>query len=571
MESRISIHQKLNGYFTTSLPEKLANPLLNQINCLNKGDFNKRFDIRFACDEAHLGHWWRHPIYLLTKPNAKRVQFNFTLQPQRWPLNPSEFAQEHTDTIAQAVSEITSLIAKHQLEASKVEFEVRTDNKFLLLIAFSISMGSPDLIDADYVKCVDFIAELALINNQLSEKLVSQAAANDNDTADDADTDDADANGLGFPALNLTLGKHVDEEMMRNYFSKWQKPSTVYNGRLGIGGFIPDFINTLNNDQVCPVFSASDFNAISKQISENKIIPVLDYLPSEYGIDQPWWIVPYCIWNEANASVLVLNKDGLYALDENAAALKIIFGMDKIDKVEFEHVYDDDRFINRLYIHTENGYMAIDEFVLSEDHINSASYLSILSNIIEVRQATINASKGQPLWYEGAGGEGFASMNSALDMASATAWENPIKPNPADFGYNNNQNENTNSAENEIDHKSIILNDTLPSLAFLYICVAGVDSGINATEIETVQSKLSEWKEDGDVTDCLNFVLSYWKTLDSDQEKSMLEEVAHKLKASLEADNLKAIKSDLLKIVNADEVIAAAEKGIIIFICSILD
>jgi uncharacterized tellurite resistance protein B-like protein len=575
MESRISIHQKLNDYFTTTLPERLASPLLKQVNCLNKGDFNKRFDIRFASDEAHLGHWWRQPIYLLTKPNAKKVQFNFTLQPQRWPSNPTEFAQEHTDTISQAVSEITNLIVKHQLESSKVEFEVKTENKFLLSIAFSISMGGPDLVEADYIKCVDFMADLALINHQLSEKLVSQANDSEDDAAVDSETDDEDDddNDLGFPSISLTLGENVTEEMIGKYFSRWQKPSSVFDGRLGINGYIPDFVNVLVDDNSCPVFSGKDFDAISNQISENKIIPILDYLPAEFHAqnDKPWWVVPYCIWRDDNASLIVLNKNGLFALYENLEELRMIFSMESIEKVEFERAYEDDRFINRLYVHTADGYMTLDEFVLSESHIQSASYLSILATIIEVRQATINASKGQPMWYEGVGGEGFASMNSALDMVSAKSWENPFRPNPADFGYNNNQNENTSSDDNTNDHKSIILNDILASLAFLYICVAGADSGINATEMETVQSKLSEWKEDGDVTDCLNFVVSYWKTLDSDQEKLMVEEVAHMLKAHLEADNLKAIKSDLLQIVNADEVIADTEKGIILFICSIFD
>ncbi len=568
MQSRQDVHQKLNEYFISILPEKLSNPLLKKINCLNKGDFNKRFEIRFASDESHLGHWWRNPIYLLAKPSANKVTLNFTLQPQRWPKDPIFFAKENIENVNSSVKEINSLIKKHQLQSSEVECEVKTEGKYLLSIAFAITMGSPNLEESNYVTCIDFISELALINHHLSESLNSGISVND--TQEEDNSDDDSESELGFPAISLTLGKHVDEETMRHYFSKWQKPSTVYNGRLGIKGFIPGFINTLNNDQVCPVFTVSDFNTISRQISENKIIPVLDYLPREFGIDKPWWIVPYCIWNEANASVLVLNKDGLYALDDNAEALKIIFGMDKIDKVEFEHVYDGDRFINRLYVHTENGYMAIDEFVLSEDHINSESYLSILGNIISIRQATINASKGQPMWFEGAGGEGFASINSPLDMLSPQAWENPLRPDPKDFGFNNEAHQ-SNAADKINETKTIILNDILASLAFLYLCVAGVDSGINEAEMNTVKAKLSEWKEDGDVTDCLNFVVSFWKTLDGELEKMIVEEIAQMLKSNLDENNLKAIKSDLLKIINTDDVIQDSEKGIILFICSILD
>jgi hypothetical protein len=570
MQSRQEIHQKLNEYLTTVLVDKLSSPLLKKINCLNKGDFNKRFDIRLASEEKHLGHWWRNPIYLLAKTSAKNVTLNFTLQPQRWPSNIEIFTQEKQGEINNTVSAISKLLDKYEFTGSKVLSSVKTEGKFLLSLSFAITFESPTITEMDYLKCIDFIAELALLNHQLSEELMT--GIKDNEVQEEIDEEDLE-NELGFPLLSLTLGDNVSQEILSNYFARWQKPSVVYNGVMNISACIPDFVTALTDDNISKVFSSSDLQFIENTIIENKIIPILDFYPSEFtvGNDKPWWVVPYSIWREENASLLVLNKNGIFALYEDTAELKRIFGMDSIEKVEFEKCYEGDKWINRLYVHAAEGYITLDEFVLSDAHVDSASYLSILNSIISIRQATILASKGAPMWYEGVGNEGFSSMDSAEQLINPEAWVQPYRPNPSDFGYSIETTESADSANEFEEIKSILMNDTLASIGFLYTCVAGVESGISEVEMNMVKSKLSEWKEDGEILECLNFVLSFWKTLDSDQEKLIVEEISHKLKADLNENNLKAIKADLLQIADADNSIEDAEKGIILFICKIWD
>jgi hypothetical protein len=570
MQTRQDIHQKLNEYLNSVLVEKLSSPLLKKINCLNKGDFNKRFDIRFASDEKHLGHWWRNPIYLLAKPNAKNVSLNFTLQPQRWPSNLEVFAEEKQVEINNAVSAISKLLEKYEFTGSKVLSSIKTEGKFLLSLSFTINIGSPTISDLDYLKCTDFISELALLNHQLSEELMR--GVKENEGQEEMGEEESE-NELGFPLLSLTLGENVTTELLSAYLGKWQKPSIVYNGRMNISACVPDFVSFLTNEHSCPIMTGNQLLFIENQITENKIIPILDFFPSEFsfGSEKPWWVIPYSIWGEENASLLVLNKNGLYALYENADELRMIFGLESIEKVEFEESYEGDKLINRLYIHSKEGYITLDEFVLSENHVHSPSYLSILSNILSIRHETILASKGQPMWYEGVGNEGFSSMDSTEHMLSSEAWDNPYRPDPKDFGYNNQVTE-VNDSDNELsEKKAFILNNLLASIGFIYTCVAGVDSGINDDEMNTVKAKLSEWKEDGDVSEILNFILSFWKSLDSDQEKMIVEEIAYMLKENLDEDNLKAIKSDMIKIADADDSIEDSEKGIILFICNIWD
>ena len=56
-----------------------------------------------------------------------------------------------------------------------------------------------------------------------------------------------------------------------------------------------------------------------------------------------------------------------------------------------------------------------------------------------------------------------------------------------------------------------------------------------------------------------------------EDEMTIIGEVATNIKNNLAEDNIKAVKSDLIKITNADGEILEEEKGMIVYICSFFD
>jgi len=171
MKTREEIHQKLNDLIFSELENRLAAPLLNKVSCFNKGDFNNRFDLRVAKDESQLGNWWRHPIYILAKPSADNVVINITIQPQRWSEDNDNYANTYNDVIVQKYQEINELIDRHEINASDVKQEIKTESKFVLSHSLSVSFDKTYPSEADYLKFINFLADLCLITVSLSDEL----------------------------------------------------------------------------------------------------------------------------------------------------------------------------------------------------------------------------------------------------------------------------------------------------------------------------------------------------------------------------------------------------------------
>lgn len=241
---------------------------------------------------------------------------------------------------------------------------------------------------------------------------------------------DQENDDRGFPMIRVPKYSHPKEKIQA-YLKKWQKPSLLYSGRLGITLNLPGIeedLDDLISDQVCPIYTNEEIDLIRYRILERKEIPILEYSPSGfyYHTKRVWWIVPFCIWKEEIVSMVFIDKNGFYGVYDSDGSIDIqmIFTWDKVTDVDFEHSFDDDPQINRLTLYSGyNTYLTFDEFVSGDADDNHGSYLSIIEAIWEVRRETIEASKNKPVWIEGAGGETFKVYNSPKELGQEDLYD----------------------------------------------------------------------------------------------------------------------------------------------------
>jgi hypothetical protein len=252
------------------------------------------------------------------------------------------------------------------------------------------------------------------------------------------DEDDEDEEG-GFPMISYRKPAQEMVEVVQQYLRHWQKSSQVYAWRMGIKAFIPEFVSALVSDKVCPIFTTKDIDAICSRIKSEKIIPILGYVPEDfYGYTKRvWWLVPFCIWKEDTASLVFIDKNGFYGMysQDGEEQIDTIFSWDSVYELDFEYAYDGDPNINRLTLTQEDGnFLTFDEFVSTSEEDDHGSYLAVIEAIWEARRETIEASKGESFWAEGAGGEGFVEFETPQDLLKAATWDNPDRPDPSMFG-----------------------------------------------------------------------------------------------------------------------------------------
>ena len=569
MKTRENIHQKLNNLFFSELANSLSAPLIKKISCINKGNFNNRFDLRVAADESQLGNWWRHPIYVIAKPSAENVVINITIQPQRWPADGEKYANDHKVSIDKTNQEINDLIKSHSINAPLVKKDIKTEGKFVLSYSLSVKIDKANPTDADYSKFINFLASLCQITVSLSDALpIGDATSTDESTAEEEKNEEDEEDDIGFAFMRIVKSDSVSEDVQKKYFMKWQKASETYNLRMGISCLLPEEANFLADDTVFPVLTREELLFIEKQITKNKVIPVLGFLPESF-LDYSkhiWFIIPFCIWNEDTATVIFVDKNGLYTVDPSAEQFIMLINWENIDEMEMETAIDGDINVSRLYISTERGELTIDEFNTSNNESEFGSYLSILMTIFNVRQPTIIESKGKEFWVEGAGGEGFVSFDSLKELLSNDKWLNASRPNPAEFRIEETSDNSDDEEQAFLDGKEAVLSDTLTSLAFLYIAAAGADNNLHDEEFDTVNKALTEWTKDGDIGDAGKTAFTYWKSLPSDKEIIVVTEIINQINNNLTAEHITSIKEDIVKIVNADGELVEDEKNIVAFI-----
>ena len=123
----------------------------------------------------------------------------------------------------------------------------------------------------------------------------------------------------------------------------------------------------------------------------------------------------------------------MYAAHPGDEDIAMIFPWDRLEGMEYT---DEDLDTNESEVHSLNstydeGALTLVEFVPP----GRGSYLSVINSIYQIRKATIEASKGEGTWFEGAGGEGYKSFEKPEGLLNDKKWKNPNRPNPALFGY----------------------------------------------------------------------------------------------------------------------------------------
>jgi len=381
----------------------------------------------------------------------------------------------------------------------------------------------------------------------------------------------------GFAPMALRFGEDTTEETATTYFRKWQVESSTYNGRLGINCIVPSEASALINPAIFPELNPDDLSFIINQVSANKIIPLLNFLDNDYGkhTKRVWWMIPFCIWRDDIASPVFADKNGIYGMyEDNMPDATQLVSWENLSSMEFEDGFDDDPNVNRIYLNVGEDHISLDELVDPEK--GTGSYLAVLFAIYNLRKATIEASKGAPGWYEGVGGEGFIGFDAGLDLINPANWKNPTRPNPAEYGYNSSRNmapEDNNLTEDQmrfIELKSEILTTTLNSIAFVYVCVAGVDGSIVENEEAAVKEKLAEWSESGHTADNYKLAKEFWQTLDGESEKQVLMEAIQSLKETMPEETINSLMADIFSITDADGSIEESEKAIVNFIIGLL-
>jgi hypothetical protein len=582
MKSREDIHKKLNDLFTLNLIEKLQEPLLKKINCLNKGNFNNRFDVRVASKDVDLNSWWKHPIYVIAKPSSKNVVIGITIQPQRWPRNNEDYSNEFSECIDRNNAKINDLIKAHAINATLVKKEVKTDGKFVLSNSFNVIIDNANPSDEDYTRFIDFFASLCSIVVSLSDELPvkwnssSEGLNNENQELPEAEVKNDEDDDIGFAAMNIVKGDAISTEVFNKYYTKWQKVSYTYNLRMGIDCLMTNDMELFVDDSVFPVLSKEQLLFIENQITDNKVIPILNFLPSGLNdyCKHIWFVIPFCIWGEEFATTIFIDKNGFYSVTESADDYRMIFNWENIESIELDSSFDGDPYISRLYLHTDNGYLTIDEFNVNNNY-DKGSYLSIIQAIYNVRKSTLIASKGKDFWIEGSGGEGFILFNSYEELLEAENWKSASRPDPMEYGDQlveiSSISDGTDKNDEYNAAKEAVMNDILTSLAFLYVYAARIDGSISEVEGGIIYDLLDEWSG-GDVPiSSISKACDYKSLIKLEDEMTIIGEVATNIKNNLPAENISAVKSDLIKIANVDENLLDEEKGIILFISSFLD
>lgn len=305
-------------------------------------------------------------------------------------------------------------------------------NEFLKEMGDSLSEASNNEKQAEPVESQ---SELELTSFLARMEMSEESSLDKPDGVDDDSEDEEDG---GFPMISYR--KPADEmvHVVRQYLRRWPKSSQVY-ARRRVWAYVPEFAEALVSDKVCPIFTTKQIDEICARIRSEKIIPVLDFVPEELfnHSKHVWWLVPLGIWKEDVASLVFVDKNGFYALfsKDGEEAISMIFNWDSVNELDFEYEYDGDSNINRLILTQESGgFLTFDEFVSTSEEGDHGSYLAVIEAIWEVRKETIEASKGESMWFEGKGGEGFKEFKKPQDLLKDSKWKNPSRPDPSMYG-----------------------------------------------------------------------------------------------------------------------------------------
>jgi len=235
----------------------------------------------------------------------------------------------------------------------------------------------------------------------------------------------------------FTKNDEISDEDILNYMEAYYFSNKLYDNNLSLIVYIPTWLDELNKIQFNKLNKS--LRSISELVRTNKVIPSLRFLPDVLmsSSKQIWWISPLVIWKEDSVSLLFIDKNGFHVLSMNdfeEVDVLFAFPFDKVDRIEIEDNFEGEP-ITRLTVFQpdDQGYLTFDE---TKPSMYSLSHLHIMKEIWEVRKSTVIASKGHPMWAEGAGGEGFKAFESVNELVDKSIWETEVfRPNPSMFGF----------------------------------------------------------------------------------------------------------------------------------------
>jgi len=350
--------------------------------------------------------------------------------------NEEELREEITPIINNAFTKLNS------------DLEISTDNnpivqKHLSGLIPHIKSDIPANMHSELVK---ILIEIGNVDGDFSDGEKGWVQQFADDLGLDIDFEDEEAetekveNGnesKDYPVISFTSFGAENDAVVHDYMEKWLLKTEYYCRRAGIVARVPDCVGEIN--AVCPKWTKEQLDQIKTNISENKIIPSLSYLPDQFYSfsKQIWWFAPFVIWKEEVASWIFIDKNGIYAAHPGDNEGTLIYPWDSIDYIDIEDVSDFDTDepdnVVKMTVHRNDseGFLTFCEFVAE----GSGSYLKVIEEIFEVFSPVIEASAGEGTWFHGVGKEGYKTFNSPDELLVDSCWEGADFPNPAFFGY----------------------------------------------------------------------------------------------------------------------------------------
>jgi hypothetical protein len=382
-----------------------------------------------------LGTDSRTPIHLAAangRAEAVKLLIDAGVDINRRVLQPNEYHSEEGGTpireaVLNQVWPVIELLIQHKADLTSLMEPCANGSYFFDAIRALAADGKL----AEFNEAKLSVIERALYGdsaNEETEEEIEEDVVEEEETEEFTETTEEE-NETDFPLINHTNSSPEAKEYLR----KWQEKSIQYAFALGITANIPSWVSTLNDDINFPKFKEKQVSQIKNAITSEKVIPILSYAPVELQSEMKnaWWVIPFVIWKEDVVSWVAVNKNGFYGAHEGDDNVNMLFSWDSLSEITFETLEDGAVRVERMNLHIENGgFLSFDEFVAK----GNGSYLSIVEAIYEVRKETIDASKGESVWKEGTGGEGFQSFENAKELLEESKWTTDVsRPDPSMF------------------------------------------------------------------------------------------------------------------------------------------
>lgn len=208
MKTRVEIHKRLNQYLANELTDVLQSPLVPAVKIYSK-KAESRLDIRTACDEKTLSSWYTQPMYILATPKKDHTLLQVEIQPQRWPKDLGAYTKACEDIVNETVEKINVLSSANFTVSKEAVARQKGKDKYMQSIKIVLRFDD-EITELNNLKQIrDFLADLALINNDFAVKLTAKKAELFSDEAEDNSIDDFDAHNSPEEGFYLFIETHI--------------------------------------------------------------------------------------------------------------------------------------------------------------------------------------------------------------------------------------------------------------------------------------------------------------------------------------------------------------------------